>query len=53
MGSIMIGSMYAEGGYTGVVILSAAAVMLCIVALIYRKQIMQKIDQRFEKFSNI
>ena len=41
MASILIGSMYADGGYTGVVILSIIVVMLCIIAFIYRKKIMQ------------
>ena len=49
--SVAIGSMYEDKSYTGIIIVSAIAVILCVFAVIYRKKLMEKVDSEFEKIS--
>jgi uncharacterized membrane protein YdjX (TVP38/TMEM64 family) len=52
MVSVIIGSMYDHDSYTAIIIISAIAVILCVLAVIYRKKIMQKVDDHFDRLSN-
>jgi uncharacterized membrane protein YdjX (TVP38/TMEM64 family) len=51
MVSIAIGSMYDHESYTGIIIISAVAVTLCALAVIFHKKIMKKLDVWYEKVS--
>jgi len=43
MMTIMVGSMLNKGNYTGVIILSVVVVIICVLILIYRKNIMSQL----------
>jgi len=51
MVSIIVGIMYDKESYTGIIILSVIAGLLCILGLIYRKKIMKSLDERFDNLS--
>lgn len=49
--SLMVGLMANQGSYTGVIVLSIIAAILCVLGLIYRKRLMAFIDKEYELFS--
>ena len=51
MVSIAIGSMYDHESYTGIIIISAIAGILCLLGIIYYKKIMGRLDDWFDKVS--
>ena len=50
--SIVIGHMYDIENYTNIIIISAIAVVFCVLAFIYRKKIMKKLDSEYERYSD-
>lgn len=50
MMTIMVGSMLNKENYTGVFILSAIVIIVCIVAFMYRKRIIARLDKEFKRF---
>lgn len=51
MGSIMMGSMFANGRYEGMVALVTLAALLCYFGIKYHEKLSQKIDMWYEKMS--
>lgn len=53
MGSVMMGAMTESGSYTGVIILFAAAVILCIIGAFRHKQIHEWVDKKYVKLMKL
>lgn len=51
IGSLVIGRMFRNESYTGMIILIAAAVILCVLGLFFRNKILSFADRYYEKFS--
>lgn len=47
MGSIMMGSMFNKGSYTGLIILASIAVIACIIGILKRKKILEWTDKAY------
>jgi uncharacterized membrane protein YdjX (TVP38/TMEM64 family) len=51
MVSVVIGSMYDHDSFTGIIIISSIAVILCVFAVVYRKKIMTRLNESFDKIA--
>ena len=53
MGSLLIGRQIGSGGYVSAAVIAAAAVILCVLCVIFRKQVTRVLDKGYNKLMKI